>query len=410
MELFRSRLILPDRIRLNITPRYQSYRNLFPDDEKEYFTETNALASEMYQKAKKKNFQINRDSKRKPYILCTSFFEYIGGVRISPFRMNSVSMEFNILRALNYRIQSTELLFDSAYFDAIRIHEDNYTISDDELLFTTYGEVISNVPENAYKVATVAYQEVMLQPPEFHYSTATIKGIEFNTDIFVGHNNSIPIMERFLAYLHTEQGRVWRLETIKAIASHVVDVSEFNPDLKTLFGSSISVKFQIGRGISLKIYTKTRDHVRAELVIDTKFIKGKYKKTNWYSCYFLLYNDARRLLKGFKIEKKLEEINENEIYEKEEDEMILECLNTVDTVCPGLSEVITAKLYSGVVTSDDGIASLRRFYKHFNKEFYMDRDKYGNPIYRYDPKEATRRHEERSHVKRVYNHKNRWLE
>lgn len=400
------RPILPDRIRLSVTPSYNDYKSKFSEDADSYWAEHRKQAHTMMAKAKLLKYKVTRVGK-KPYISPHNYKGYIGNLMISPFQFVPVQMEFNFIRFLNCYLEFSPQ--ESKYFDNVRIHENNYTIHDTAEVLVTYHRLIKNVEQQALMAADLAYYR-LTNDNHLFYRKVCIKQIEFNTDIFIGHNQSVQVMQSIIEYLQSRKGLNWRQKKIKKVCSHVVQNRDKNDKLETAkYSNSISTKFELGKGVVLKIYTKTKDHIRVEILFNKKYIT-KYGSTDWNNVYVNLYEDATRIIKGIKFHLRIKEIMESHIDIKEEvkDMLIVTnaCKDMLEQIHPGLSDLLDAQLYTGVVTSDEGKKCIRK-YKQFREQFIQDRDNHGNIIYRYSPEEAHEAVENRKEAKRIYNHKDK---
>lgn len=387
-------MVLPDRIRLSITPDWSYYNSFFPENERDYWEEHSKRVSTLMRVAREKKFKIER-KQGKPYISTHQYYPFIGHVQVSPFRLNAVQVEFNFIRYLNSELHG--LFINSESFERIKINENNYTLHDPDKVREFYVSHVHRVPY----LASCAAQRAMKDLGEFlQYDNVTIKNIEFNKDFYVGADNSLDVMNRLSHYLQSDGGRAWRLRVLGQLSSHVTESAlDVEQSSRTL-----SVRFALAKGLVVKFYNKTTDHVRCELIYFNRYIKKNYRRTSYLAIINDLHEHASNLIESLKVEKVLLFPLELDDYSVKE-----RCMDVLETVKPGMSEILEAQLYTGVVSTPEGIACIRS-YPDFKNLFYLSTDYYGNKIYIYNPVEAKRRREERIQVKRVYNHKDRFSE
>ncbi len=393
-----NRIVLPDRIRLSVTPDWSVFGDMigYDVDSREYWNELSCRGKRIFREAKLRKFKIFRE-KGRPFIQTYSYSSYVGNILLSPLRPNGVQMEFNFIRYLNDKLSN--LFTDNEAFEKIRIHEDNYTLYEPGLVEDFFLENKNKIPELAKNVAVQSLKDLR---EYVEYSRVTVKSIEFNKDFYVGRGNSLEVMNRLCDYLFSEPGRAWRRLVLSQLSSHAIETdSKVNSEQNE---RSLSLRFSLAKGLVIKFYNKTTDHVRCELTYFSNYIKRNFKRTSFESVFDSLYAHAKTFIEGLDVESVLMStvvVSDMTVREK--------CVDVLESVQPGMSEILDAELYSGVVSSKEGIACIRN-HREFLSSFYMDTDYYGNKIYVYDPVESEKRLKERQEVKRVYNHKGRFNE
>jgi len=282
------RPVLPDKIRFNITPFYENVAQLRKKDKNGY----NLCKDEFkdffklgFRSANDKKFLIRRYGRKINIdIPDENFPSYVTHVSIALKQPYSISMEFNFIRFLKDSIAKSKHKnkFRYNYDDKIKLNEDNF------ISFETWPYWDSNyvqgllkydLPAVALEIARQA-NDILVPDIKVPYEQITIKQIEFNSDYYVGLNNSGFIIDRFQSYFYATEDSKEFMKNCTAIAkSHQIKGSTYANNSRSTTGyHGYSIQWELGKGLKIKAYRKTRDHIRLELSMTNEFIKYKIKK------------------------------------------------------------------------------------------------------------------------------------
>jgi hypothetical protein len=402
------RMVLPDRIQLVCSPEYwmiQGDQDLFKNG---------------YNRAKEKGWVVTRPKNKKgeqrptvniPDDLTVNYYSYVTHISVSLKKPYAVGMEFNFIRFLrNYCWSVNPLFYNVDYDKAIRIHEDNYI---DNRIFQLdssgiYDLLIKDVSFLARSIAEQYAKEVFDVIP-FDYQNCSIKQIEFNVDYHVGANNSISTFNKLVQFLHSDDGYFWREKDLQEIALKIIDPKENDFDDRSPLEVNEKLRshylfFEICKGMKFKIYRKTTDHIRGEVIYESSFIKRNLQSQQFDRIYSTLYEKAIEFFKKSKFTRILEELNQRPSYTRGCEERMI---NTYDFLGKlnngaGLQEVYDAVYFGDPVVTQDGFHALNRN-PRVKLDFVRSLSSSGQRIYIFSPEEAFKRREEKEQEKKLLN-------
>jgi hypothetical protein len=406
--MIEKRLILPDRIQLVCSPNFMAVKN----DENHFKTG--------YLKAKENNWIITRPRNKKgeqrptvniPEELYKRDYPYISHLAISLKKPYSVSMEFNFIRFIKGYCRNTNpLLFNSYYNDKIRVHEDNY-INNKIYPINESGLYDVMIKDVSYLSQTISeqYAKELYGTVAFEYNLLSIKQIEFNIDNTVGENQSLELFNKFIIYLHSDEGDFWRKTTLKEIAYKEIQPKE--SEFEDLNPLEINEKlrshylfFEILKGMKYKLYRKTTDDIRAELIFESSYIKNHYRSQQFNAIYDLLYDKASSFLNKTNLIDILENLKEKPSYTKGCEQRMINTYEFLGKLNDGigLQQVYDAIYFGDPVVTQEGIQALRNN-KNLRNDFVQRLSSSGQRIYIFSPEEARKKQEEREREKRFLN-------
>lgn len=401
-------MVLPDRIQLVCSPNWNSING-----DQDFFKNG-------FNKAKEKKWVVTRPRNKKgeqrptvniPEDLYSKCYSYITHITISLKKPYSVGMEFNFIRFIKNHCWSINPLFYNADYDQrIRIHEDNYI---DNKIFQIdnsgiYDQLIKDVSYLARTISEQYVRELFGIVP-FDYDFVSIKQIEFNIDYNVGSNQSLNIFDKLIIFLHSDSGYFWREKDLQEIALKIIEpkVSDFE-DLKPL---EINEKlrshylfFEICKGMKFKIYRKTTDHIRDELIFESSYIKRYYPTQQFDRIYETLYEKGKEFLQKTKFNDVLQGLNEKPSYTKGCEERMRNTYELLGKLKngAGLQEVYDAVYFGDSVVTPEGIQVLNNN-PDLKKDFIRSLSSSGQKIYIFSPEEANKNREEREQEKKILN-------
>lgn len=305
MDKFSARMLLPDRIQLTFIP---DVINTFPQkhdyegpelDYKRDETAWMIAVNESFKDvdAVKDNPIKNEYYNKRWYTAFEQAFLPADAERIIKhprMRSNipySITLEFNFIEyllSLVYDLPS----FNGEYHESIRVHNTNYITSQCwEFQNKTVGEIYESSTDYLKDIVYGLWND-FFQGTSLLINKVTVHHIEYNTDIYVGHNQSLSVMQGLVDFMFTDVGRsyqkelgVWFTKVVKGFESNAIGT---NP---TLIDDVGSIRFYIASGCWVKYYRKTKDHIRFEVGFEKDFIKKKCKTlrgnpTNNYLTHF----------------------------------------------------------------------------------------------------------------------------
>jgi hypothetical protein len=309
MEIMRSRPVLADKLQLHISPEFLSI-----DDETELFYDGHLLP--FFEKdilklygAEKTFFDGVKKSKR-PYLKLPNDFnpltsQYLLNPRISLRKPFTVVIDYNLIRNILDIIKSDDTKgYDENYHRSIQLHDNNFIDNkiwskwDDILIF----DLTTNLKHKMMDYANNTFR-YLVDDHELVYSIVSLKHAEFNIDYNVGSKNSLALILAFQEFIYSDRGRQWRseIESISMVQHSSSD--DFNRMITTQDGhDGHTFKFNIAKGLSIKVYQKSEDHIRVEFVFDGSFIKQRFHKYGYDVVYPKLYNFSKELFKAINFE------------------------------------------------------------------------------------------------------------
>lgn len=113
------------------------------------------------------------------------------------------------------------------------------------------------------------------------YNKVTVNQIETNKDLDVGIQKSLYYINRFSDYINTDIGLNFQ-KKINAIAlKHRIPYKLSEKETTINKNETVSIQFEICKGLKAKIYRKTKDHIRFELTFEKTYLKRKFRKYDY---------------------------------------------------------------------------------------------------------------------------------
>lgn len=283
------RPVLVDRIQVNVTP---SFRQIY-----EYKLEVNSNRIlktwflkdefEMYKDLIIKNKKLKnlesktfRVGKSLHYLInVPSDITYVSDVRVSAFPPFSVSFKINFIRLLREKINE-KWGINGCYDKQILLDENNYLCPKvwPKWNYNLISELINELNDICIKIADSSLYYII----PFHnvkYSKVSVKQIETNIDYNVGSNNSLFTINTLLKIFSTKEGLEFRKKVGEVAFKNRIPFEETSTDPTTVDkNESVSIQFQICKGLFIKFYRKTSDHIRCELLFEKDYLKNKFRK------------------------------------------------------------------------------------------------------------------------------------
>jgi hypothetical protein len=85
-------------------------------------------------------------------------------------------------------------------------------------------------------------------------------------------------MNLFSDFIYSDKGKEFRSKIGEISLSHRIPYNLSSSPSKINKNESVSVQFQVCKGFFCKIYRKTRDHIRFELLFEKPYLKRKFRK------------------------------------------------------------------------------------------------------------------------------------
>jgi hypothetical protein len=194
----------------------------------------------------------------------------------------AISCEFNFIRFLRdyirkYDAENKE--FRTEYDKSILLDKDNYICYESWPYWDTtiVTSLLNSIRDEALKIGKIA-SEHLVPDVILRYINVGVKQAEFNIDFYVGLNMSNLVINSFPSYFFSFDGKEWRMRCGEIALSHYAPKGNTNLDISSKCGEAgHSFGFKLAKGLFLKMYRKTRDHIRVELLMDRKFIYYKFK-------------------------------------------------------------------------------------------------------------------------------------
>ncbi|VVB60300.1 Uncharacterised protein [uncultured archaeon] len=406
--MIEKRMVLPDRIQLVCSPDYNVIRG-----DQDYFKNG-------YNKAKEKNWIVTRPRNRKgeqrptiniPEDLYIRDYPYITHITVNLKKPYSVGMEFNFIRFLKrYCRDSNPLFFNSNYDEKIRIHEDNY-IDNKIIQIDNSGIYDMLIKDVSFLARTISEQFVkeLFGVVAFDYEYCSIKQIEFNIDHNVGSDQSLDIFDKLIVFLLSDNGYFWRQKDLQEVALKLITPRK--EDFKDLNPLEINEKlrshylfFEICKGMKFKIYRKTTDHIRDEIIFESNYIKRNYPTQQFDKIYETLYEKAKQFINKTKFNEILQELNLTPSYTKRCQDRMTNTYGLIGKLKDGsgLQEVYDAVYFGDPVITQEGFDALNNN-PDLKRGFVRRLSSSGQKIYLYSPDEAYKIREEKEQEKKILN-------
>ncbi|VVB62403.1 Uncharacterised protein [uncultured archaeon] len=387
MELIVSRPVLADKLQVHISPDFVS---IDQDDELYYdgylspFFEKdiqNLYGGKIVRFDNRPYFQIPND-----FNVFTSCFMW--NTRFSLRKPFTVAVDYNFIRKLIYCIsQDPDFHFDKDYVDSIQLHDDNFI--DNSHIWMNWDDhfisaLVSNLNKEFLEFADVACR-YLIPDYDFIYSIVSLKHAEFNIDFYVGSQKSLPLILAFSRFVSSDRGLAWRSEIESISMLQYYSDKPFNRAVTHQDGSDgHTFKFFITKGLSLKVYQKTTDHIRLELVFDGSFIKQRFHVWSFERVYPELYKFAQDFFKEINFEGILY------LLSKETYNGSFIC-DFIDRFDPALGNVINSIYYNQPISDSQSVSKICST-PRLKRLFKSTMDAYGHRVYSYSPFHYTKRY------------------
>jgi len=304
-----SRPVLPDKLQLHISPDFLSI-----DDEIELYYDGHLFPffekdiQELY--GSKITYFNGVKKVSRPYFQLPNDFnsltsQYIWNTRICLRKPYTITIDFNFIRNILNIIENDPINgYDVKYHTSIRLHDNNFI---DKKIWSKWDDILIfdiglNLKNNVLDYANNTFR-YLIEDHELTYSIVSLKHAEFNIDYYVGSKNSLSMILEFQKFIYSDRGRQWRSEIESISMVQHSKQSDFDKAITNQDGhDGHTFKFYIAKGLSLKIYQKSDDHIRAEFVFDGSFIKQRFHTYSFDVVYPKLYEFSRELFKAINFE------------------------------------------------------------------------------------------------------------
>jgi hypothetical protein len=280
-----SRPILIDRLQVTVTPKYYDIFNKLSDNsvvlKPEYVDHKDLLIAHR----KFKGFKKGRGGKR--YLInVPSNYPFISDICLQAWNCFAISFKFNFTRYLRFLLKDKDSSFDLSYSDSIQLDDDNFITSrvwsswNSDFVYDLFYGLNSIIVGFANEIFADFVKDSSAFISPVIYSKATVSQIETNIDFYVGCNQSMFFITR-LYDLFTDftEGNKFRhkLGAIGIKCKIPFDTSSVNDELTTFNKNSfISIGFPICKDLYFKVYRKTTEDIRIELMMNSSFLKRKF--------------------------------------------------------------------------------------------------------------------------------------
>ncbi len=392
-----SRPVLPDRLRLVVSPKFMEASK--DSRLEEFFRLGMQWAKE--NKVRVRRYYKNGEQRINIDLPDRFFPEYVKHVSVSLKCPYSVSMEFNFIRFLKYVIKNSDTHsknYRQDYEDLVLLEDDNFinyeqwSNWDSSLVSKLLKEGIFKV---ALKVAKIANSVIVESGGEevenfciVNYCNVTVKQAEFNVDFYVGNNLSAIAIDRFPTFFYSIDGREWRKKCGEISFQHYAPKGNCDLDITSKNGvAGHSFRFSITKGLFFKVYRKTRDHIRGELVMSKSFIVSRFKG----SCGVTrLMRPMLEFSKDFFKEVCFEDTLECLMNDKQVVGMVCQLSPLYDFIRgwkPALLDVCSSVLLGSPIIEKDAICMIRAD-SALRDLFVRSLNENGKYVYSYNPKAA----------------------
>lgn len=278
------RPVIPDRIQVNITPKFNSIYDYYLE-EKEFFIK---MEFENYKDLIIKNCKLKKletkkfrsKGKFKYMANIPSDIPYISDIKVSALPPFSISFKLNFIRLLREKIKQYPN-FNNEYDKQIKLDEDNYISN--KIWKNWDTNLISNLLNDLNEICLKIADKSMYYIIPYHsiqYENVTINQIETNIDYNVGTQKSLYFMNKISEFINTDKGTEFRKNIGEIALKHRIPYN-LTSDLTTIEkNETVSIQFQICKGLKAKIYRKTKDDIRFELTFKKTYLKRKFRKIN----------------------------------------------------------------------------------------------------------------------------------
>lgn len=193
----------------------------------------------------------------------------------NPYGVFPLTVDFNFIRYL-LTLVSDFPSFDEVYHNSIKVHDTNYITNQCWPLFniSKVNEIYNQIPKMFIDDFSKLYADAF-NGSSWYPNKCFVNHAEFNVDVYVGTNRSLPLISKLIDFMFTDRGREY-MDEMKVHTSKVckgINEAKGSSNDITLMDHAGSVQFQLGSGLFLKYYRKTKDHIRCEIVMEKPYIR-----------------------------------------------------------------------------------------------------------------------------------------
>ena len=381
--------MLADKLQLHISPDFLSV----DDDDSLYY---DGHLSPFFEKDVQQVYGANIVYfDRRPYFHlpndcnpATSGF--IWNTRISLRKPFSVVVDYNVIRNILTLIKGKpDGGYDERYHRSVQLHDDNFIDArvwlkwDDVLVF----DIVDNIRSRCLDYASLMFG-YLVEGHELVYSIVSLKYAEFNVDYYVGSGNSLPLILAFSRFIYSERGLQWRSEIESISMVQQSSGGAFDRKITNQDGhDGHTFKFNITKGLSLKVYQKSFDHIRVEFGFEKSFIQSRFKVVAFDVVYPALYEFSQSLFKEINFEGILYMLSKEVSDDKTvKEEKIIDFLRHYDSE---LLYIANTVICEQAVSDSKTVHRIKSDVK-LRRLFESTVDSYGNRAYSYNPHKSVR--------------------
>lgn len=385
------RPLIPDRIQISVTPSYMSIYDYEPKKSRLKSKYSN-LSKTLILNSKLKQYASKRYSNQKGkfhYVIdIPSECEYITNIRLDAIPPFTVSFKLNFIRLLRHKIQNADKEhFNSQYDKDICLDEDNYISNEIWLKWDT--DLVSSLLNSLNDIILSHVEEIVTSfypLSDIQYERVTVNQIETNIDFTVPINQSLFFMNKFSDFINSDRGLNFRRTVGEIALKHRIPYGLSYEPTTIEKNETISIQFQICKGLFGKIYRKTRDHIRFELTFQKPYLQTKFKNidekpsssTNIKRITKAVMEFSKDLFKEIDFSQYLNEIAQSNKYS-----LIFNQLNPVyeffRKIDPPINDIIDSLVNQMPITDADTINYIRKK-SNYSRQFKRDTSQYGNKL------------------------------
>ncbi len=384
-----SRPVLADKLQLHISPFFLSI-----DDDKDCLYSGNLSilfdkdAQSLYgakityfdgvKKGKNPYFQLPNECNE-------STSGFIWNPRVSLRKPFTVAVDYNCIRHILTLIKAdSESGYDKRYHESIQLHDDNFI---DARIWPKWDSYLIQGIETSLRDMLISFADetfrYLVPEHDLVYTHVSLKHAEFNIDYNVGSNNSLALILAFQRFIFSARGSEWRSELESMSMVQRCSTTDFDKEITSQDGNDgHTFKFYISKGLSFKVYQKTTDHIRVELVFDGSFIQRRFRKYDIDVVYPALLQYSKEFFKEINFEAVLYLLSK-QLWEDRNniERKLYDILGKYD---PSLLSVLDYVVHEQCI-SDRRLVTKISCDSRLRPLFKRDIDQYGNTVYQFDP-------------------------
>lgn len=399
MNIIRSRPVIADKLQLHVSPEFLSI-----DDETELYYDGHLFpffTREIQQLYGSKITYFNGVKKTsRPYLQLPNDFNpltsrYILNNRVCLRKPFTVVSDLNLIRNILFLIENDpDSGYDKTYHKSIQLHDDNFI---DKKIWSKWDDILIfdltvNLKDKILKFANNSFG-YLVDDHELIYSVVSLKYAEFNIDYYVSSKNSLALILAYQHWITSDRGRQWRSEIQSMSMVQRSTDNDFDRSLSSQDGhDGHTSKFYIAKGLSIKVYQKSDDHIRVEFVFEGSFIQQRFHTYKFDVVYPRLYEFSTELFKEINFEGVLYLLSKEGIENRNNIETkIVDFLEKYDSE---LLSVVNSIIHEQTISDRKTVnrictdPKLRRLFNSVNTEG-------GHRAYSYDPYHRDKRYRQR---------------